>query len=322
LASISQPKIPLVYNAKSGPYWKDPDAILASMDAGLRARVEPIEMSFPFDYSESIEKAQHAGGPLVVWGGDGTIHYAAKALLEKGCPAPLAALPGGSGNGLAGGLRTPENPIGALENLLSGREMMMDVGRLDGEPFFNVAGCGFEGDLAHEFDESGGMRGFFNYAKIALKLWRSSEPLNAQWEAVGLAPNEPRTGLEKLKAAWYGPGPDFPGIAWSLCFANLPQYGNGLWIAPGADPTDGAIQWVTLAKPSIFDFVAELPQLFKENGRTKLRREGQIKSAAVHFDFSVNWQIDGEPAQPRDRAEITIEPRVFRMMVIRGCPWS
>jgi diacylglycerol kinase family enzyme len=292
------------------------------MDAGLRARVEPIEISFPFDYSESIEKAQRAGGPLVVLGGDGTIHHAAKALLEKGCPAPLAALPGGSGNGLARGLRIPENPIGALENLLSGREMMMDVGRLDGEPFFNVAGCGFEGDLAHEFDSSSGKRGFFSYAKIALKLWRSSEPLNARWDAVGLAPCEPRTGLEKLKAAWHGSAPEVPSNVWSLCFANLPQYGYGLCIAPGADPTDGAIQWAALAKPGVFDFVAELPQLFRENGRTKLRREGQIKKATVHFDFPVNWQMDGEPAQPRDRAEIAVEPRVFRMMVIRGCPWS
>ncbi|MDR2561543.1 MAG: hypothetical protein LBC63_07215, partial [Holophagales bacterium] len=48
-------KTPLVYNAKSGPRWRDLDAILASMGAELRARVEAIEMSFPFDYSESIE---------------------------------------------------------------------------------------------------------------------------------------------------------------------------------------------------------------------------------------------------------------------------
>jgi diacylglycerol kinase family enzyme len=312
----------LLYNEKSGLYWKDPDVILARMDAGLRVRVEPLEMAFPFDYSESIEKAQRAGGPLVVWGGDATIHHAAKALLERGCPVPLAAVPSGSGNGLAGGLKTPENPIGALETLLSGREIRMDVGRVDGEPFFNVAGCGFEGDLAHEFDESSGMMGFFGYAKIALRLWRSSEPLNAEWEAVGLAPFEPKTGLEKLKAAWHGPGPEFPSIVWSLCFANLPSYGNGLWIAPGADPTDGAIQWVALAKPNIFDFVAELPQLFREKGRTRLRKEGQIKKAAVHFDYYVNWQIDGEPAIARDRAEIAVEQRAFRMMVIKGCPWA
>ena len=315
-------RIPLVFNPKSGPYWTDPDLILARMDSETRERIDPVEMTFPFDYSESIEKAQRSGGPLIVWGGDGTIHYAAKALLQKGCPVPLAAVPGGSGNGLAGGLRTPENPVGALENLLRGREILMDVGRVDGEPFFNLAGCGFEGDVAKAFEQSSGMRGFFSYAKIAFKLWYNTEPIDVYWETESTAHLEPKSGLEKLRAAWHGPAPELPERAWSLCFANLPQYGSNLWIAPGADPTDEALQWVSLAKPNIIDFIAELPQLFRERGKTRLRREGRIRSAAVRFDYPVNWQLDGESSSPRDRAEITMESRAFRMMVIRGCPWT
>lgn len=314
-------RIPLVFNPKSGPYWTDPDVILARMDSGTRERIDPIEMTFPFDYSEAIEKAKKADGPLIVWGGDGTIHYAAKALLQMGCPVPLAAVPGGSGNGLAGGLRTPENPVGALENLLRGREIQIDVGRIDGEPFLNLAGCGFEGDVAHVFDKSTGMRGFFSYAKIAVKLWHNTESIDVHWDAEGMVLSEPKTGLEKLKAAWDGPAPELPELAWSLCYANLPQYGSNLWIAPDADPTDGALEWVSLSKPNIIDFVTELPQLFREHGKTKLRKEGRIRKATVRFDYPVNWHLDGEPAMPRDRAEITLETRAFRMMVIRGCPW-
>ncbi|MCL1894299.1 MAG: hypothetical protein FWG02_08720 [Holophagaceae bacterium] len=314
-------RIPILFNPKSGPYWNDPDVILARMEPSTRSRVEPIEMTFPFDFSEAIERAKNATAPLIVWGGDGTIHHAAKALFFRGCPVPLAAIPGGSGNGLAGGLRTPENPVGALENLLYGRELKIDVGMVDGEPFFNLAGCGFEGDVAHAYDESSGMRGFFNYAKIAIKLWHNTEPLNIRWDAEDIPRSEPSTGLEKLRAAWLGPEPELPEQAWSLCFANLPQYGSNLWIAPNADPTDGAIHWVSLAKPSILDFVTELPQLFREHGKTRLRKEGRTNKAVVRFDYPVNWQFDGEPASPRDRAEISIEQRAFRMMVVRGCPW-
>jgi len=314
--------LPLVFNPNSGPCGKNPDKILAGLDQELRARIKPLEMTFPFDYSEAIDQAERAEGPLIVWGGDGTIHHAAKALLQRGCPVPLAAVPGGSGNGLTNGLRTPENPAGAVDNLLKGRELRMDVGRVDGEPFFNLAGCGFEGDVAHGFDKFGGKRGFFNYARIAFKLWRRTEPLFIKWDAEGMALSEPRTGLEKLRAAWFGSAPELPEQTWSLSFANLPQYGNGLWIAPGADPTDEAIQWVSLARPGLFDLITDLPQLFSERGRTKLRCEGRVRKAIVHFDRSVNWQLDGEPAHPRDRAEITLEPRAFRMMVIRGCPWG
>jgi diacylglycerol kinase family enzyme len=315
-------RIPLIFNPRSGTYAKEPDAILGKLDAALKDKIEPIELALPFDYSEAIERAANAGGPLIVWGGDGTIHHAAKALFLKGCPVPLAAIPGGSGNGLAGGLRTPQNPVGALDNLLKGRELLIDVGRVDGEPFFNVAGCGFEGDVAHAFEKLGGSRGFFSYAKLSLKQWRHAKTLGIKWDAESLALAAPVTGLEKLKAAWHGPAPELPDKAWSLCFANLPQYGSSLWIAPGADPTDGALQWVSLSRPNIFDMITEMPQLFRERGRTRLRAEGRIKKAIVYLDRAAYWHLDGEPVHPRDRAEIALEPKAFRMMVIRGCPWK
>jgi diacylglycerol kinase family enzyme len=176
--------------------------------------------------------------------------------------------------------------------------------------------------VAHAFDKSGGGRGFFGYAKIVLKLWRETSLMDVEWDIENIGPPTPNAGLAKLRAAWQGAAAVPPKQAWSLCFANLPQYGNGLWIAPGADPADGALQWVALARPNIFDFIAEAPQLFREQGKTRLRKEGRILSASVRFGGPANWHLDGEPAPPRDRAEITLEPKAFRMMVIRGCPWG
>ena len=314
-------QIPLVFNPGSGTGPKEPASILAKLDLRVRERLLPMRMTLPFDYSEAIDLAQRAGAPLLVWGGDGTVHHAAKALLQKGCPVPLAAIPGGSGNGLTGGLRTPCNAVGAIDNLLFGRELRMDVGRIDGEPFFNVAGCGFEGDIAHAFDEMGGRRGFFNYAKLVLNHWRSTVPTDVKWDAESVSMPTDETGIDKLRMAWRGRSAEFPKMFWSLCFANLPQYGSGLWIAPGADPTDGALQWVSLSRPNVFDMVSEMPQLFREHGRTKLRREGRITSATVQLGKPVKWHLDGEPVSSRDRAEISVEPKTFRMMVIRGCPW-
>lgn len=291
-------KLPLVFNPRSGPKGKDIDGLMGSLPAELRDRIEPAPMGPPWDYTPWIDQARRAGGPLLVWGGDGTIHHAGRALLQAGCPVPLAAIPGGSGNGLVRGLRTPVDPARAISSLMNGRELAMDLPRLDGTPFLNVCGTGFEAAIAHAFDHLEG-RGFWNYARLCLRLLRTHPVSRLAWDVSGL-----------------------PDRAWSLCIANLPQYGSGLWIAPGADPSDGSLQWVALDRPGALDLVFRVPQLFQARGRTSLRREGRFQQAVLRLESPQPWHMDGEPVAVRDRAELALEPRAFRMQVTAACPWS
>jgi diacylglycerol kinase family enzyme len=232
----------------------------------------------------------------------------------------LAAIPGGSGNGLVRGLRTPLEPSGALHRLLEGRELRMDLPRLDGVPFLNVCGTGFEAAVAHRFAALPG-RGFGTYAQACWHLWRTWPVTGLVWDAESIPSTPPGGRIERIKNAFHQLPADLPARAWSLCFANLPQYGSGLWIAPGADPTNGALQWATLARPSWFDLLAQAPQLFREGGRTHLRQEGRLRRALLRLDRPLPWHLDGEPVAERDRAELTVEPRAFRMQVTEACPW-
>jgi diacylglycerol kinase family enzyme len=298
----------------------DPEALLARLPREYRERLEPVPLLFPFDYEPWIRQAEAAGGPLFVWGGDGTIHHAGRALAALGCPVPLAAVPGGSGNGLVRGLRTPLDPAGAVQRLLEGRDLAMDLPRLDGEPFLNLCGTGFEAEVAVAFDQAHG-RGFSTYARQCVALWRHHPEVGLRWEAD--LPTVPETPgrMDRLRAAWRGPEPVLPERAWSLCFANLPQYGSGLWIAPSAHPADGMLSWVTLARPGVWDVISEVPQLFREGGRTALRREGRLLKAVLRLERPCAWHMDGEPAPLRDRAELTLEPGAFRMRVTTDCPF-
>ncbi len=314
-------KHPLLYNILAGTSRKDPDELLAGLPADYRARIEPIAFGPPFDFAPPIEQAKAAGGPLFVWGGDGTIHHAGIALNKAGCPVPLAAIPGGSGNGLVRGLRTPLEPSGALLRLLQGRELRMDLPKLDGEPFLNLCGTGFEAVIAHNF-HNGTTRGFLSYAQGSLKAWRNFEPFSLRWDALQPEETEPLSRNGLLRAAWNGPEPKLPEQAWSLCIANLPQYGSGFWIAPHANPNDGMLRWATLAKPRHLDLFTQLPSLFREGGRTYLRQEGRILKATLQLDRPLPWHLDGEPAEARDRAEFTLEPGTFRMQVTDACPWK
>ena len=314
-------RLPVLFNPASGTHPKDPDALLRPLPKELRDRVEPLPFGPPWDYAPAIARAAAAGGPLLVWGGDGTAHHAARALLKAGCPVPLGVIPGGSGNGLARGLRTPLEPEGALQRLLEGRELRVDLPRLDGVPFLNLCGTGFEAAVAHRFAALPS-RGFASYARATWQLWRTWPEAGLRWDALPGPDPEPATGFQRIREAWRGHDPELPERAWSLCFANLPQYGSGLWIAPHADPTDGALQWASLHRPSWFDLLAEAPVLFREGGHTPLRQEGRLLRAILHLDRSLPWHLDGEPAPERDRAELTVEPRAFRMQVTGGCPWT
>jgi YegS/Rv2252/BmrU family lipid kinase len=79
---------------------------------------------------------------IAVYGGDGTTMQAVASMV--GTEVPLALIPGGTGNLLAGNLRIPANPDRAAQVLMNGRPRRIDLGRVmlpDGEHFFGVA-CG------------------------------------------------------------------------------------------------------------------------------------------------------------------------------------
>jgi diacylglycerol kinase (ATP) len=313
-------KLPLLFNPRSGPKPKDPDALMRKLPLELRSRIAPTVFEAPFDFAPHIHQAVLAGGPLLVWGGDGTLHHAGRALIEAGSPVALGAIPGGSGNGLVRGLRTPLEPAGAVIRLLEGRELRIDLPRLDGASFLNLCGTGFEAVIAQAFEREKG-RGLAGYVKTIRKLWRTHPETPLSWDALQPEAPDIHSRMDTLRTAWRGPEPPLPSKAWSLCIANLPQFGSGFWIAPSADPTDGILQWASLAKPSLLDLLMEGPALFCEGARSTLRQEGRLLRGVLHLPQALPWHLDGEAVEARDRAELSLEPRAFRMQVTNACVW-
>lgn len=77
---------------------------------------------------------------VLLGGGDGTMHAAAPALRETGLP--LGILPLGTANDLARSLAIPAEPERAAAIILAGRTQAIDLGTVNGIPFFNVASLG------------------------------------------------------------------------------------------------------------------------------------------------------------------------------------
>ena len=89
---------------------------------------------------------------LLVAGGDGTVRRYAPLCMATG--ATLGVLPSGTGNDFARTLGVPIDPPEACRVIAGGRMREVDVGRLGGEIFLNVAHVGAGSGVAHDVDDA------------------------------------------------------------------------------------------------------------------------------------------------------------------------
>ncbi len=110
------------------------------------------ESAAPGDETRIAASAEaQAARALVVLGGDGTVSHAARGLLAAASATPLAVLCAGTGNDLAKSLGTPSHDPRALARCVAaGRTRPLDVGTIDGVPFVNAAGLGFDEAVLHD----------------------------------------------------------------------------------------------------------------------------------------------------------------------------
>ena len=102
---------------------------------------------------------------IVACGGDGTIHEVASALV--GTAISFGIVPVGSGNGLASNLSISKTISGALKQLSQGREILMDVGSVNGKYFFSNMGFGIDATIINNYEKSG-ERKLGSYIRAAL----------------------------------------------------------------------------------------------------------------------------------------------------------
>jgi diacylglycerol kinase (ATP) len=97
----------------------------------------------------------HAGGvvgglpvgvPIVAVGGDGTVHEVAEACAGTG--RVMGILPAGSGNDYVKALGVGTKLRRALEVLVGGRVRVVDTAEVNGVPFNNGLGIGFDAEVA------------------------------------------------------------------------------------------------------------------------------------------------------------------------------
>ncbi|MEW6636002.1 MAG: diacylglycerol kinase family protein [Actinomycetota bacterium] len=97
-------------------------------------------------HARRIVESLPEGALAVAMGGDGTVHEVAAACVEAG--RVMAVLPAGSGNDYVKALGIGADLGRALEVLVAGKVRRVDTGEVNGEPFNNGLGIGFDAQVA------------------------------------------------------------------------------------------------------------------------------------------------------------------------------
>jgi YegS/Rv2252/BmrU family lipid kinase len=251
----------------------------------------------PGHATELARAAVSEGAQLVLSvGGDGTANEVAQGLI--GSATALGIVPAGSGNGLARALRIPLRPKTALDALEAGVRRRIDVGLLNGQPFLNVAGTGFDATVSRAFHDSGrrgGRRGLFGYVRLSLR------------EMAGY--RAPRLVVETDMGERHEVRP------FVVAFANGPQYGSGAVINPGGKLDDGRLEIVIIEDAPLASLLAASPRLFL-GGIERVRGYRRLSATRVTVtsDEAIAVHRDGDPESETQRIEVTLEPRALTVV--------
>lgn len=238
-------------------------------------------------------QAAQAGRPVIVVGGDGSVHEVVNGLLASGRRVPLGIVAAGSGNDFAWNtLHLPRDPAQALERAFAGTLVDVDAGLVNGRYFANAFSLGLDADIAvaaHRLRRWPLMSGQRLYYTASLKQ------LLFGYQRC------PHLAFKLDECAWVE-------MSRYVLFAvnNGPTYGGGFRINPTADHTDGwfhicAVQYMPLARA-----LRLLPvvQRGEHAGRAGIHFF-QARKVLVESRCPVHVQMDGETRCARSyRAEV------------------
>jgi diacylglycerol kinase (ATP) len=288
-------KARFIFNPKSGhnvrnPYLLDRTRAFIAEHA-LDATV--LVTQYPRHATKLAQAAVDDGCTLVVAiGGDGTMNEVAAALV--GTPAALGLIPCGSGNGLGRHLGIPGPGKGAFRNLLDGETRMIDTGIVNGFPFFNAMGMGFDAEISDRFNRLR-RRGLAAYGRTAFNaLFR----FRSQKYVIQI-------GARRVETR-----------AFIISVANSDQYGNDCFIAPGAQVDDGSLDVTVVKTVDIFNFLPLAVRLFTKSidGSPSVAR---LRGGHFVIERSAAGLLhtDGETHQTGLRIEVSVLPHSLYVRV-------
>lgn len=258
--------------------------------AALAKAGRPVELLFSAEpgHGTALARAAVAEGAsaVIACGGDGTISEMLPALAASG--VPLGVLPFGTANDFARGLGIPRQLDRAVDYLVHGRPLAVDLGAAGDRLFCTVATFGFDAEVSQAM--SAGrvpISGALGYVYASLRQMSAFQP-----------PVVRLTGE-------FG---QIEGRVLLVATGNTRSYGGGMQIVPAADPFDGKLDICIVSPVSRWTVMAVFPRVFcgRHVNHPAVR---MVRSSWLRIDTleSRVIQADGE-SLTRTPARIEVRP--------------
>ncbi|CAH2599645.1 Lipid kinase [Rhodovastum atsumiense] len=191
------------------------------------------------DLSDLIRGLAGEVDRVIIGGGDGTMNAAAPGLLDTGLP--LGIIPLGTANDLARTLGIPADPEAAARIIAAGKVHRIDLGEVNGHPFFNVASIGFGVDLTRALSRDAKRRfGPLGYAIAGARVLSRLRPFHAE--------------------IIHGPTVEVSRTV-HVAVGNGRHYGGGMTVSEHARIDDGQLHIYSLEISSFWRLLRLLPAL-------------------------------------------------------------
>lgn len=235
---------------------------------------------------------------VVSVGGDGTLREVLTGLRERKCAAPpvrVGVLPMGTGNALCADLGLPRDVDRALEVLLGGKTVEIDVADVNGELCFLITGVGPDALVVKDIDERRRGRGLSKWAYLPSglrALWNyRHEPLSVELDGEALR-----------------------GTYSQVMACNMIHYGGLVKLSPGRVLDDGLFEVFLFRGHGRLSLIAYTLRFFLgliPGGSVSMRRASRIKVTSAH---PVPYHVDGDPLG-KTPVEIEVTGSRFQLLV-------
>ncbi len=261
---------PAAGKGKSRKVWPHIEKTLRHLNISFN-----YEFTRGFDHARKLalqasdEKYSH----IVVVGGDGTLFEVINGMNHD--KVTLGMIPVGTGNDFARTAGIPLDWAEACRVLTEGKEMAVDLGRINERYFINLSGTGLDSMTAWEANRYKKYLGKLSYVMGLLKQLLFFKPFQ----------------IELL-----GRDVCYSAPIWLVSVANGRYYGNGMMVAPQAVLDDGLLDIVIVEDLPRLEFLRVFPRVYKGNHlahpKVRVFREKELEIKAekplpVHCDGEI-----------------------------------
>jgi diacylglycerol kinase (ATP) len=245
---------------------------------------EYIETTLQGEAKERAQQAAAGNRPIIIVGGDGSVHEAVNGILSSGRRVPLGIVPAGSGNDFAWNtLKLPHDPQAALERAFNGDLVAADAGIVNERYFANSFSAGIDADIAvaagkmKRYPFMSGSRLYYTTTFKQLLFGYGRCPwLSFQLDGGDVT----QTGERRYVL---------------MAITNGPAYGAGFRINPRADHADGQFDVCSISYMPLARALKLLPIVRRgEHEGVPEVTFYRARTVSITSRQAVNIQMDGE----------------------------